>query len=103
MRRLAPQRVYAQRLGIAGLVVFIALLVCHAWDHRVPLFAASMSGFVVSLVGILRVPRMLRLALHEARVEFAEYYFLLPLFILHFAPHPGGVLRAIPGATEDGH
>ncbi len=80
MRRLTPQRIHAQRMGIAGLLVFVAFLVWHAWDHRVPLFAASLSGFAVSLVGILRIPRMVRFALHEARVEFAEYYFLFPLF-----------------------
>ncbi len=80
MRGLTPQRVHAQRMGIAGLVVFVAFLVWHAWDHRIPLFVASLSGFAVSLVGILRIPRMVRLALHEARVEFAEYYFLFPLF-----------------------
>jgi hypothetical protein len=81
MLRLTPQRVRAQRMGVVGLVIFVALLVWHAWDHRVPLFAASLSGFAVSLLGILRISRMTRLALHEARVEFAEYYFLFPLFL----------------------
>jgi hypothetical protein len=81
MRRLTPERVRAQRVGIAGLGVFVALLAWHAWDHRVPLFAASLGGFVVALLGIVRIPRMVRLALHEARVEFAEYYFLFPLFL----------------------
>jgi hypothetical protein len=81
MLRLTPQRVLAQRMGMISLVVFIAFLVWHAWDHRVPLFAASLSGFAVSLLGILRIPRMIRLALREARVEFAEYYFLFPLFL----------------------
>ncbi len=80
MRRLTPQRFHAQRFAIASLVVFIACLVWHAWDHRVPLFVASLAGFALSLIGILRLPRMVRLALHEARVEFAEYYFLFPLF-----------------------
>ena len=79
-RRLAPERLRAQRLGFVGLIVFVALLAAHAWDHRVPLFTASVGGFVVSLLGILRIRRMTRLALHEARVEFAEYYFLFPLF-----------------------
>jgi hypothetical protein len=80
LRRLAPDRRHAQRMGIAGLVVFVGFLVAHAVDHRIPLFAASFAGFAVSLLGILRIPRMVRLALHEARVEFAEYYFLFPLF-----------------------
>jgi hypothetical protein len=81
MRRLTPRRVHAQRLGIAGLVVFTALLAWHAWDHRVPLFTASLGGFVVALLGIMRIPRMVGLALREARLEFAEYYFLFPLFL----------------------
>jgi hypothetical protein len=81
IRALTPERVRAQRAGIAGVVVFVAILVWHAWDHRVPLFAASFAGFVVALLGIVRLPKMLRLALHEARVEFAEYYFLFPLFL----------------------
>ena len=79
--RLTPDRVRAQRFGVLGLVVFIVILGLHAWDHRVPLFTASFAGFVVALFGILALPRMVRLALHEARVEFAEYYFLFPLFL----------------------
>jgi hypothetical protein len=81
MRRLTPERLRAQRFAIASLAVFVAGLVWHAWDHRVPLFVASLAGFVVSLLGILRIPRTVRLALHEARTEFAEYYFLFPLFL----------------------
>ena len=81
LRALVPQRARAQRAGMAGLAVFVALLIVHAVDHRVPLFVASFGGFVVSLLGILRIPPMVRLALHEARVEFSEYYFLFPLFL----------------------
>ena len=79
--RLTPDRARAQRLGILGLAVFVVILGLHAWDHRIPLFTASFAGFIVALVGILRLPKMVRLALHEARVEFAEYYFLFPLFL----------------------
>jgi hypothetical protein len=81
IRRLTPDRIRAQRAGIAGLVVFVALLAWHAWDHRVPLFVASLGGFIVALLGVVHIPRMVRLALHEARIEFAEYYFLFPLFL----------------------
>jgi hypothetical protein len=81
MRRLTPDRIRAQRLGIGALIVFVAMLAWHAWDHRVPLFTASLAGFAVALLGIMHIPRMLRLALHEARIEFAEYYFLFPLFL----------------------
>jgi hypothetical protein len=79
-RRLAPRRLHAQRLGFVGLAVFVALLAAHAWDHRIPLFTASVGGFAVSLLGILGTSRMVRLALHDGREEFAEYYFLFPLF-----------------------
>jgi hypothetical protein len=78
---LAPSRRRAQALGAAGLAVFVAGLAWHAWDHRVPLFVASFAGFAVSLVGILPLAPMRRLALHEARLEYAEYYFLFPLFL----------------------
>jgi hypothetical protein len=80
IRQLTPSRTRAQRIATLSLVVFIALLIVHSRDHRVPLFAASFAGFAVALLGIVRIPRMMRLALHEARVEFAEYYFLFPLF-----------------------
>jgi hypothetical protein len=80
IRRLTPQRIFAQRVAAVSLIAFVALLVAHAWDHRIPLFTASLSGFAVSLLGIVRIPRMTRLALREARAEFAEYCFLFPLF-----------------------
>jgi Na+/H+ antiporter NhaD/arsenite permease-like protein len=81
LRTLAPEQKHAQRMGIIGLVVFVGCLLWHSWDHRVPLFVASFAGFVISLAGIIRVPRMRRLALREARHEYAEYYFLFPLFL----------------------
>jgi hypothetical protein len=40
-----------------------------------------LAGFAAALPGILRMPRMRRLALDEARLEYAEYYFLFPLFL----------------------
>lgn len=81
LRTLAPQQVHAQRMGIIGLVVFVGCLLWHAGDHRVPLFVASFAGFFVSVLGIVGVPRMRQLALREARHEYAEYYFLFPLFL----------------------
>jgi hypothetical protein len=81
LRALAPRRLRAQRMAWIGLAIFVVCLVWHAWDHRVPLFVASFAGFLVSLLGIAAIPKMRRLALHEARVEYAEYYFLFPLFL----------------------
>jgi hypothetical protein len=53
----------------------------HGIDDRLPLFWSSFAGFACALVGIARIPKMRALALHEARVEYAEYYFLFPLFL----------------------
>lgn len=81
MRAQVPLLSRAQRFGICGILIFVGILLWHAWDHRIPLFVASFSGFAVSLLGIARIPRMRGLALREARHEFGEYYFLFPLFL----------------------
>jgi Na+/H+ antiporter NhaD/arsenite permease-like protein len=81
LKAVAHQEVRAQRIGLLGILVFVALLIGHAVDHRLPLFVASFAGFAVSLVGIVRIPKMRRLALRGAREEYAEYYFLFPLFL----------------------
>jgi Na+/H+ antiporter NhaD/arsenite permease-like protein len=81
LKSLAPQQRRAQQMGLVGLLVFVVLLVGHALDHRLPLFVASFAGFLVCLLGILRNAKMRRLALHEAKEEYAEYYFLFPLFL----------------------
>jgi Na+/H+ antiporter NhaD/arsenite permease-like protein len=78
---LTPREQRAQRIAIVGIGVFVCLLIAHAIDHRVPLFVASFAGFLVALTGIARIHRMRALALHEAREEYAEYYFLFPLFL----------------------
>lgn len=46
-----------------------------------PLFCSSFAGFAVALLGVYSLPRTRALALREARHEFAEYYFLFPLFL----------------------
>lgn len=81
LRSLVPQQDHAQRMALVGLLTFIVLIVAHARDHRIPLFVASFAGFAVSAIGIASIPKTLRLALHEARLEYAEYYFLFPLFL----------------------
>lgn len=75
------RRLQAQRIGGLAFIPFIGLLVWHAIDHDVRLFYASFAGFAVAFLGIVSLPRMRRLALTEARHEFAEYYFLFPLFL----------------------
>ncbi len=78
---LAHLRRRAQKIGAIALVPFISLLVVHGFDDHVPLFWASIAGFLCALVGIAGIPKMRGLALHEAYVEYAEYYFLFPLFL----------------------
>jgi hypothetical protein len=78
---MAAMRKRAQRIGASALVPFIAGLVVHGVDNNIPLFIASFSGFVASLPAIAHIPKMRALALQEARQEYAEYYFLFPLFL----------------------
>ena len=78
---LAHLRRRAQKIGAIALAPFIGLLVLHGIDDRLPLFWASFAGFLCALWGIARIPKMRALALHEAYVEYAEYYFLFPLFL----------------------
>jgi len=77
----ADQRKHAQRIGALALIPFIGLLLLHGLHHEVPLFLASFAAFAVALLGIAGISKMRALAIHEARVEFAEYYFLFPLFL----------------------
>jgi Na+/H+ antiporter NhaD/arsenite permease-like protein len=81
LRALETRKVRAQKVAMAAIAVFVVLLVTHAVDHRVPLFVASFAGFLVSLGALAGMPRIRRLALHEGREEYAEYYFLFPLFL----------------------
>lgn len=78
---LKPRRLWAQKIGALALIPFIGLLVTHAIHHEVPLFLASGAGFAVAFIGIAGIPKIRRLALREARHEYAEYYFLFPLFL----------------------
>ena len=82
MASLAHVRRRAQKIGALALGPFIGLLIVHAIYDRVPLFWASFAGFLFALSGASRgIPKMRALALHEAYVEYAEYYFLFPLFL----------------------
>jgi len=78
---MAELRKRAQRIGSLALVPFIALLVVHTVDNDVPLFLASFAGFAAAVPAIARIPKMRALALREAWQEYAEYFFLFPLFL----------------------
>jgi Na+/H+ antiporter NhaD/arsenite permease-like protein len=71
----------AQKIGAFALVPFAALLVLHGLVHEVPLFLASFAGFLAAWPAIAGIPKMRALAIREARQEYAEYYFLFPLFL----------------------
>jgi Na+/H+ antiporter NhaD/arsenite permease-like protein len=77
----ARLRQKAQRLGALALVPFIGMLIVHGLNHSVPLFLASFAGFFAALPAIGKLAKMRALALRDARHEFAEYYFLIPLFL----------------------
>ncbi len=78
---MARLRRRAQRIGGLALIPFILLLIVHGIDHRVPLFLASFAAFAAALPAIAGIPKMRALALREAWLEYAEYFFLFPLFL----------------------
>jgi Na+/H+ antiporter NhaD/arsenite permease-like protein len=78
---LSRVRRRAQKIGALALIPFVGLLVAHGMVHSLPLFPASLAAFAVALLGIAQMPKMRSLALREARREYAEYYFLFPLFL----------------------
>jgi len=81
LRVTGRERRRAQLIGALATVPFVAMLVVHSLWHVVPLFIASFAGFAAALPGIIGFPKMRRLALREAYHEYAEYYFLFPLFL----------------------
>lgn len=81
LSEVRQRRLTAQRVAGLAFVPFIGLLVAHAINHEIRLFYASFAGFLVAVVGIWSLPRLRALAIRDARHEFAEYYFLFPLFL----------------------
>jgi hypothetical protein len=77
----AYDRKWAQRIASFALIPFFVLLIVHGLINEVPLFFSSFAGFGAALPGIFALPRTRRLAFHEAYLEYAEYYFLFPLFL----------------------
>jgi len=102
LERTRQRRIYAQRIGGLAFVPFLGLLVWHAIDHNVPLFLASFAGFAVALLGIVSLPLMRRLALHEARHEYAEYLFLFPLFLCITLLQTAGFFAQLQGLLHAG-
>jgi hypothetical protein len=78
------------------------MLVVHGIDEDVPLFLASVAGFVAALPAIWRIPKMRGLALREARLEYAEYYFLFPLFVSITLLTSAGFFDAMQGLIRTG-
>jgi hypothetical protein len=78
---IAYDRKWAQRIAAFALLPFFALLIMHGLNNDIPLFLASFAGFAAALPGIVKLPRMRALAFNEAKLEYAEYYFLFPLFL----------------------
>ncbi|HZE99472.1 MAG TPA: SLC13 family permease [Planctomycetota bacterium] len=79
--KLRVRRLSASKVAALALIPFVGCLIWHGIDHRVPLFLASLAAFLVAMAGVRDLPKLRGLAIHEARVEFAEYYFLFPLFL----------------------
>jgi len=96
------QRRRAQRVGGLAFAPFVGLLIAHAVNHDVPLFYSSMAGFAVALAGVWSLPRLRSLALREARHEFAEYFFLLPLFFSIALLQKSGFFGAIAEGIHAG-
>ncbi len=98
----AQARRRAQLIGALALIPFIALLVFHGVNHNVPLFLASFAGFGVAIIGIAGIPKMRALAMHEGRLEYAEYYFLFPLFLSITLLTQAGFFDQMAGLIRDG-
>lgn len=81
IHNLRHRRALAAKVGALALVPFVGCLIWHGINHEVPLFIASFAGFIVALLGVINLPKLRNLALREAKHEFAEYYFLFPLFL----------------------
>jgi len=78
---MAKVRRRAQKIGALAMAPFAAMLVVHGIHHEIPLFLASFAGFLTALPGIARIPKMRALMMRDAMQEYAEYYFLFPLFL----------------------
>jgi Na+/H+ antiporter NhaD/arsenite permease-like protein len=102
LTEMSKERRRAQIVGAWALVPFAGLLVAHGIDHRIPLFLASFAGFLAALPAVARFPKMRGLALREARLEYAEYYFLFPLFLSITLLTSAGFFGQLQNLIKDG-
>jgi len=99
---LGVRRRNAQRFGGLAIIPFAVMLILHGVEHRVPLFLASFAAFLFALPAIADIPRMRALVWREARAEYAEYYFLFPLFVSISLLTAAGFFDAIATAVQHG-
>jgi Na+/H+ antiporter NhaD/arsenite permease-like protein len=99
---MAQVRQRAQKIGAFALAPFVAMLIVHGVYDEVPLFVASFTGFVAALPAIWHIPKMRRLALRETALEYAEYYFLFPLFVSITLLTSAGFSNAMQGLIHTG-
>jgi len=92
----------AQKIGAFAIVPFILMVVVHGFNHNIPLFLASFAGFAAALPAIWSIPKMRGLALREAKLEYAEYYFLFPLFLSITLLTSSGFFDAMQGIIHSG-
>jgi len=102
LESMARQRQRAQKIGALALIPFVGVLVLHGIYHEVPLFLASFAGFFAALPAIAGLPRMRSLALREARQEYAEYFFLFPLFLSITLLTAAGFFEGMKGLLHAG-
>jgi hypothetical protein len=91
-----------QRFGGLAVAPFVLLLVAHGVDHRIPLFPASFAGFLAALPGIAALHKTRALAMREAAQEYAEYYFLFPLFLSITLLNKAGFFDQVQTLIETG-
>jgi Na+/H+ antiporter NhaD/arsenite permease-like protein len=98
----AQARRRAQLIGGIALIPFVGLLILHGMYREVPLFLASCAAFAVAILGIAGIPKMRALALREGRLEYAEYYFLFPLFLSITLLSQAGFFSRMENVIHDG-
>jgi Na+/H+ antiporter NhaD/arsenite permease-like protein len=102
MAQLRSRRNWARAAGALALLPFVGLLIAHAVNHKIPLFLAPFAGLGVAFLGIVAIPPMRRLALKEAIREYAEYYFLFPLFLSITLLTKIGFFDQLQGLVQEG-
>jgi len=98
----AGARRRAQLIGWLALIPFAVMLAVHSVWPAVPLFIASFAAFAAALPGIAGIPKMRALAMRDAFQEFAEYYFLFPLFVSITLLTSAGFFDVVQHLVRDG-